>query len=378
MDDRTVPYLPEKDYQAIIDLIGCFHQCVTIEDLNAVLESRLLPLVNVEMLGFAWTNRDFSHSPRPVRGLIHGVGMGDHPLDKQCLVNVGSYHKTLIHVVGSTHRITTAVDVDYPREDFKKEIAEFVRDHPEYKDTQYARANASMALIDRPDLEIGLGLCRIAPNEALFTLREVRIMELLHPSLLRTAKTIALNTSIKTYRALIEVLSSAEGCCALVLESGRVLFNNAAFSAVVPVKTKELLPDALRCVVEQQISGRTPGAPPESSTPPMTFYSQAGNDYRVSLTDLHPEDGGEDRAWLLRLHPAVDPYTAIHLSLQQAGLTPREVEVAILVGDGLADGDIAQRRFISPSTLKNHLKHIYQKLDVHSRVQLIARLKPPQ
>jgi DNA-binding CsgD family transcriptional regulator len=51
-----------------------------------------------------------------------------------------------------------------------------------------------------------------------------------------------------------------------------------------------------------------------------------------------------------------------------AGLTPREVEVLRLVAQGLTDADVGERLFISPRTVSQHLRSIYGKLDVSSRV----------
>ena len=52
-------------------------------------------------------------------------------------------------------------------------------------------------------------------------------------------------------------------------------------------------------------------------------------------------------------------------------LTPAEQEVVRLVCDGLASKDIAARLFVSPRTVHAHLSHVYTKLGVNSRVQLV-------
>jgi DNA-binding NarL/FixJ family response regulator len=59
-------------------------------------------------------------------------------------------------------------------------------------------------------------------------------------------------------------------------------------------------------------------------------------------------------------------------------LTPRELEVLALLGEGLTNADIANRLFISQSTAKVHVHHILAKLGVKTRLQaaLVAeRLK---
>jgi DNA-binding CsgD family transcriptional regulator len=52
-------------------------------------------------------------------------------------------------------------------------------------------------------------------------------------------------------------------------------------------------------------------------------------------------------------------------------LTPMEQDVVQLVREGLGNKDIGARLFISPRTVQTHLTHVYAKLGLISRVQLV-------
>jgi DNA-binding CsgD family transcriptional regulator len=54
-----------------------------------------------------------------------------------------------------------------------------------------------------------------------------------------------------------------------------------------------------------------------------------------------------------------------------ASLTPTELDVVRLVSEGLTNNDIATRLFVSPRTVQTHLTHVYTKLSLSSRVQLV-------
>jgi DNA-binding CsgD family transcriptional regulator len=50
------------------------------------------------------------------------------------------------------------------------------------------------------------------------------------------------------------------------------------------------------------------------------------------------------------------------------GLSPREVDVLRLVAEGLTDAEVAAQLFISRRTVSQHLRSIYAKLGIGSRV----------
>jgi DNA-binding NarL/FixJ family response regulator len=91
----------------------------------------------------------------------------------------------------------------------------------------------------------------------------------------------------------------------------------------------------------------------------------------------------EWRGWLLRLLTAsADTSLARRFGLQvpraakrATTLTPRESEVHDLLAQGLTNEEIARLLFISLSTTKVHVKHIYEKLGVRSRLEAARALR---
>lgn len=72
------------------------------------------------------------------------------------------------------------------------------------------------------------------------------------------------------------------------------------------------------------------------------------------------------------LAPAIAHRLMDRMRAPATALSSREIEVLGLVADGLSNQDISKRLFLSQATVKSHLVHIYDKLDVDSRTSAVA------
>ena len=55
-----------------------------------------------------------------------------------------------------------------------------------------------------------------------------------------------------------------------------------------------------------------------------------------------------------------------------AGLTARQAEILELLNDGLSNIEIADRLFLSPRTVENHVGAVLSKLDASTRDEVVS------
>lgn len=62
-------------------------------------------------------------------------------------------------------------------------------------------------------------------------------------------------------------------------------------------------------------------------------------------------------------------------ALDALGISAREHEVLELLAQGCSNKEIAKRLFVSPNTIKTHLTHLYEKLEVSRRTQAVHKAR---
>lgn len=75
----------------------------------------------------------------------------------------------------------------------------------------------------------------------------------------------------------------------------------------------------------------------------------------------------------LRNRPYVPSYERNERAIKALGLTNKEVEVLERLALGGSNQEIADQLCVSKSTVKSHLIHLYQKLEVSRRTQAIQK-----
>jgi len=96
---------------------------------------------------------------------------------------------------------------------------------------------------------------------------------------------------------------------------------------------------------------------------------------RAGWLTLHaslPEGAASDRVAIVIQGTAAEH--AAPIRLEAYGLTAREREIATLVARGLTTQELADRLVLSPWTVQDHLKAIFDKTGTRSRGELRARI----
>ncbi|NLE82883.1 MAG: response regulator transcription factor [Rhodococcus sp.] len=75
------------------------------------------------------------------------------------------------------------------------------------------------------------------------------------------------------------------------------------------------------------------------------------------------------------LSPAVASKLMTRVRKPQTSLSPREIDVLRLVAAGSSNREIGKALFLSETTVKSHLVHIFGKLGVKSRTSAVARAR---
>jgi DNA-binding CsgD family transcriptional regulator len=358
--------LHEEDYLAILDIITKFSQCTSRIELLNSMEKNLLPMFEADTCLNAWVGTDLAKAQ-----IIGTVGF-ENSIGKDLLP-----YDPLSKIMTKSMRPVMAYDVDHSREEIGEAIGRFIQDNPQYKKSDYNFLQnfvSAIIAMDRPEFTAGIGVHRPYPNNKPWTFRNIRMLELLRPHIFQVFKTIIIGEELAKFKSLIVKLTEQSVPLALISPNMRLVFSNPTFNELLHVEKGERLPEEMAGLLETEIAKFEPPFQMEHAEIELSFYQFPGGLFRLCYNPLNRKEFKNEDYFLLRLKPAIEPISKMNRLMQQAGFSPREMEVSILIKDGIDDQKIADRLFISSHTVKTHLRQIFKKLKVHTRLELINRL----
>jgi DNA-binding CsgD family transcriptional regulator len=188
----------------------------------------------------------------------------------------------------------------------------------------------------------------------------------------------------------LEIIRSRQAPGVLIFDfNNRLLYSNRESLALIPdIPTTGAQQDGRQSAIHEEILGLCDSLK-QSLTPGSHNQNQ-----KIAMTCTHMVDGVERlvslRAFVIQGHDSSSDKGHIMVMAERVvenhernfekikkdfNFSSRELEVLKLVCAGLSNRGIAEKLFISEYTVKDHLKHIMQKMEVSSRSAIMASLK---
>lgn len=360
--------LSEQDFNDIVAFNRQLLNCHQRSELNALIQERLLPLLQAKACLYFFTEPNLSKFQ-----ISEAINV---PKEALALLPHMFASEPMVPAFLGGHRSVLAYDVDLDRSLSRKAIDQFFVDNPQFESQRSIyidSVSTGMAAINLPNANVGLVVHRWYSEDIPFTARDVRMLELLWPPIGQTIRSIFLSEELSRYRSFAESLADIASPIALLNEQGKLVYQNQAYEGLFPDSAiTTWLPDELMEMVRgemERFAEETFKAEPVK----VSFLHLGQNAYRLSLAKVEVENDDEG-IWMLRLDLTVDEYSNLIQHLQERDLSPKEVEVCLLMKDGIDPRKAAERLCISYNTIRTHLRKIYLKLDVNTQVQLIAYL----
>ena len=90
-----------------------------------------------------------------------------------------------------------------------------------------------------------------------------------------------------------------------------------------------------------------------------------------AINELH--EGGAPMSSTIARKVASSFHAGSAADVSLATLTPREREILDRLAKGYSHKEVAEELFVSPSTVRKHIFNIYEKLQVHSKVEAVNK-----
>ena len=173
-----------------------------------------------------------------------------------------------------------------------------------------------------------------------------------------------------------DILRSTRDLVILAADDGTVRYINEAALRFFDRPSRQLMSRSVDDLLRGPdcTDGLLPGCPDELTGIPVSrrVTVPSGNDDRslrtVDLQITPVTDRFEDFVGYLLVGSIVEPPETL---MSRFGLTRRECELVQCILNGWSYTTIAEFLHITESTIKTHVTHIYQKLHIHNRMDLL-------
>jgi DNA-binding CsgD family transcriptional regulator len=227
---------------------------------------------------------------------------------------------------------------------------------------------------DASGRENGVTMSRLV-GDAEFTDRDERLLAQLVPYFAH-----ALNAPGESVAQLVDAGESAvivvnrHGDIEHESMEGRRLMLLAAHPRVAPDavdwRSDQVVPSALRHLLDR-VAAIAVGRP---TSPPVIELQNCWGKFMLQAYPLNSGGGFVDGAVVIVIERQVPLKLKLLDAMQFLPLSTKQKEVCLLLTDGFSYQDLAQRLGVGRTTIIDHVRKIYDKLDVHNHHELLSKL----
>ncbi len=222
---------------------------------------------------------------------------------------------------------------------------------------------AFIVLFDSHKPTIALYFFRITSEPNLYNKRDIKLFQLLRATLLQTFNAIIYREDSQNLQQILNYLPDHDELLAVVNKQGNLVYKNHAFEQAVRQEKYPLLLSRLRLNTSKKH---------ENIGYDCYLFKLGKRLYEVSITTINMPNQDDTELTVLRLSRVTDKKLNLNRKLHQAGLSSRELEIATLIIQGVSTHNVSDQLNLSYHTIRNHIKHIYSKLGVSTRSEMLT------
>lgn len=337
--------LSEIDYQKAIAVLNKLVACHTQNQLELTVQTELLPLVDCDGVFFIGLQQQ--HTQLKILNNITSESI--------CQCRINDFFKIAIQ----DHEVNQRHCVDPGKNIIKHEYCLTSLPCPQcnvcvesgMKDLTHTTTFTS--LLNNP-AEIAICFYRMSDSDVNQEEKGLNLLQLIQPTLRQSITTIMAREKCQVLKQILDFLPNQDDPWGVMDKGGQLLYQNKAFSQLLEEFSDN---HSWHRLINNTVTSKN------------KCYSKIGKRlYGVKLSAIN---SGASQLNLVRLTRVTDENIKTNRKLQQAGLTNREQEIAMLIYHGQASQQIAGHLNLSYHTVRNHIKHIYSKLGVTSRSHLL-------
>ncbi|PTN10961.1 response regulator transcription factor [Nitrosomonas aestuarii] len=348
MDNEiALKVLSGSDHQKTLAIINWLNNCRTKTEFNLILKEALLPLMTSNSVFYG----------RLTNGRNNAQLLGSVNISNCCQHNWNRLmHCTAQNPAAAQFAVKcsdTAISLDDKRRRYDNTLS--IR-QPAHKSCTTLSLQADQNRIYQ------FHFCRQSTLEQAFNQRDSEILKAFKSPLLQTLKLILFHEESLNSHQFMEFWSEHTEPVAVICNDGSTLYQSPTFMQMLKQEKIVVISTVLALIKTLQ----------RKQLEWHSFLSKLGKRlYEIKLTLLNSDTNHQPYSYLIQLSRVTHTIGKIFNQLSRKGLTHRELEIALLIYQGIPTREIAETIHLSYHTVRNHIKNIYSKLEVSSRSEML-------